>query len=149
MNYQVRQLPFGRARGGSLTTRKINPAVTVYRTNRNAGGPLTPSTPAKPAPFVPRRQRLALDAQMTQFRVNIAGNVFWVTSASGTDAIAQVQFVQGSNVSDVVDIAQGFRMFGVEFDYVLITTAAAQAAKYLTITYGDDPTSRGVEGDTI
>lgn len=97
--------------------------------------------------FIPRRQKIALDAQLTAQRFNIAGNAFWVTSASGSDAIAQVQFVKGSDVSDLVDIAQGFRAFGVDFDYILVTTASAQASKYLIVTYGDAPP--GFEADTI
>lgn len=130
------------------TDRVYRPQVFTPRIARVARV-AAPAATAAPERTVRRllRYRLGLDAALATSRVPLSGNVFWITSASGSDAVCQIQFVYSDgSIGDLIDVAQGFRLFGHDYDAVLVT-CSAQASKYLVITYGT--ANPGTEGDTI
>lgn len=108
-----------------------------------------PAAAAQRATVALKRYRLDLAAALVASKVTINGNFFWVTAASASSVVAQIQLVaRDGTVSDLIDVGQGFRLFGVDYDAILVTSAA-QAAAYLIITYGTDPLAGAVNGDTI
>src|SRR6266516_2262978 len=122
MTYKTRNLPYNsQHRGGFRTGRRINIGAANFTPRGNVrGGRLDgPTPPPAPLPFSPRKVTLTLTTLQTDVRYNIT-----------------------------VNVAPGFRLFGVPFDYVLISNAA-QAGVTLTLTYGDDPKAGAVEGDTV
>ncbi|HYU02109.1 MAG TPA: hypothetical protein VEK85_17195 [Gemmatimonadales bacterium] len=151
MTYKTRNLPYNsQHRGGFRTGRRINIGAANFTPRGNVrGGRLDgPTPPPAPLPFSPRKVTLTLTTLQTDVRYNITGNVLWATASSASSAAITVRFVKGGQISDAVDVAPGFRLFGVPFDYVLISNAA-QAGVTLTLTYGDDPKAGAVEGDTV
>jgi hypothetical protein len=81
--------------------------------------------------------RIDLTANVANQTIAIAGNFFWVYSASDTTVNAQVVFGYDTAQSQALTIRAGFQLKGVPFGQIVVTaTAQTPAGRYLEIMYG-------------
>jgi hypothetical protein len=81
--------------------------------------------------------RIDLTAAQGDVEYIIAGNFFWVYTASDTTANANVTFGFKNSKSNQLNIRAGFQLKGVEFGKITINSSAfTPAGRYIEIMYG-------------